>query len=192
MINLILFGPPGVGKGTQSQKLIEYFNLAYLATGDILRNSIANQTPLGIEAQKYMDRGELVPDKIVTGMIERRMNMFADKNGVILDGFPRTIPQAESLDTMLKSRNDKLTAVMALVVPHDELVSRLLNRGLTSGRPDDAKIDTIENRISIYHNKTEPLIRYYSEQDLFFAISGVGKIKEITHRLIDNIESLVI
>ncbi len=192
MINLILFGPPGVGKGTQSQILIEHFNLAYLATGDILRNSIANQTPLGIEAQKFMDRGELVPDKIVTGMIERRMNMFSDKNGIILDGFPRTIPQANSLDTMLKSRNDKLTAVMALVVPYDELVVRLLNRGKTSGRPDDAKMETIKNRIKIYHDKTEPLTRYYSEQDLFFAINGVGKVEEITHRLIENIESLLI
>ena len=192
MINLILFGPPGVGKGTQSQILIEHFNLAYLATGDILRNSIANQTPLGIEAKKYMDRGELVPDKLVTGMIERRMNMFADKNGVILDGFPRTIPQAKSLDAMLNNRNDKLTAVMALVVPHDELVVRLLNRGLTSGRPDDAKETTIENRIKIYHNKTEPLTRYYSEQDLFFAINGVGRVEEITRRLIENIESLLV
>lgn len=191
MINLILFGPPGVGKGTQSQILIEHFNLAYLATGDILRNSIARQTPLGIEAQTYMDRGELVPDKIVTGMIERRMNMFSDKNGIILDGFPRTEPQAKSLDEMLKARNDKLTAVMSLVVPHDKLVDRLLNRGKTSGRPDDAKVETIENRIKIYHNKTEPLIRHYSKQDLFFAISGVGEVEQITNRLIDNIESLL-
>jgi adenylate kinase len=191
MINLILFGPPGVGKGTQSQILIEHFNLAYLATGDILRTSIANQTPLGIEAAKYMDRGELVPDKIVIGMIERRMNMFSDKNGVILDGFPRTIPQAAALDGLLKGRNDSLTAVMALVVPHDVLVERLLNRGKTSGRTDDAKVETIENRIRIYHNKTEPLIRYYAEKDLYFAINGVGKIEEITHRLIENIESLV-
>ncbi len=191
MINLILFGPPGVGKGTQSQILIEHFNLAYIATGDILRNSIANKTALGIEAQTYMDRGALVPDKIVTGMIEKRMNMFSDKNGIILDGFPRTEPQAKSLDEMLKARNDKLTAVMALVVPHDKLVARLLNRGKTSGRPDDSNLETIENRISIYHNKTEPLIRHYSKQDLFFAISGVGEIEQITHRLIDNIQSLL-
>ena len=191
MINLILFGPPGVGKGTQSQILIEHFNLAYLATGDILRNSIANQTPLGIEAAKYMNRGELVPDKVVIGMIERRMNMFSDKNGVILDGFPRTIPQAEALGRMLENRNDSITAVMALVVPHTELVERLLNRGKTSGRPDDAKVETIENRIKIYHSKTEPLIRYYAEKDLYFAINGVGKVDEITHRLIENIESLL-
>ena len=191
MINLILFGPPGVGKGTQSQILIEHFNLAYIATGDILRNSIANKTALGIEAQTYMDRGALVPDKIVTGMIEKRMNMFSDKNGIILDGFPRTEPQAKSLDEMLKARNDNLTAVMALVVPHDKLVARLLNRGKTSGRPDDSNLETIENRIDIYHKKTEPLIRHYSKQDLFFAISGVGEIEQITHRLIDNIQSLL-
>ena len=118
--------------------------------------------------------------------------MFSDKNGIILDGFPRTEPQAKSLDEMLKARNDKLTAVMALVVPHDKLVDRLINRGKTSGRPDDANVETIENRIHIYHKKTEPLIRHYSKKDLFFAISGVGEIEQITHRLIDNIESLLV
>ncbi len=191
MINLILFGPPGVGKGTQSQKLIEHFNLAYLATGDILRTAVTNQTPLGIEAQKFMNQGELVPDKIMIGMIERRMNSHKDKRGIILDGYPRTISQACTLETLLNKRKETITAVIALVVPYDELVSRLINRGLTSGRTDDVNNDTIENRIQIYHEKTEPLIHYYSEQDKFFAINGVGKVDEITNRLIENIESLL-
>lgn len=190
MINLILFGPPGVGKGTQSQKLIEHFNLAYLATGDILRTAITNQTPLGIEAQKFMDRGELVPDETMIRMIERRMNSHADKRGIILDGYPRTIPQAISLDLLMAKRDESITAVVALVVPHDELVSRLTNRGITSGRVDDATMETIENRIKIYHNKTEPLIRHYSEKNKYFAVNGVGEIEEITLRLINTIESL--
>ena len=189
---LILFGPPGAGKGTQSQRIIQHFNLLHLATGDLLRSEIMNQTELGIQAKMFMDKGELVPDDLVIKMLKSKLEELHNKNGVVFDGFPRTIAQAKALDEMLKSQNQEISALVALTVPHDELLRRLSSRGLTSGRTDDAKVETIEHRLSIYHKKTTPVIDHYKEQKKYFPIEGVGKIDDISNLLIKTIESLMI
>lgn len=191
MSYLILFGPPGAGKGTQSQRMIQRFNLLHLATGDLLRSQIMNQTELGILAKSFMDKGELVPDDVVIEMLRLKLDELDDKNGVVFDGFPRTIGQAKALDQLMKSHNAEISALVALTVPHDELVKRLSSRGLTSGRSDDAELSTIEKRLRIYHNKTVPVIEHYDKQGKFFPVNGVGLIDEISNRLIETIEPLM-
>lgn len=188
MLNIVLFGPPGSGKGTQSAKLIEKYGLVHLSTGDILRAELAAQTELGKEAKRYMDKGELVPDHVVIGMIGRKLDKNGKVNGFIFDGFPRTISQAEALDTLLIGRNTSITLMVALEVPHEELVKRLLNRGKESGRTDDQNVEVIENRIRVYHRETAPVIQYYEAQQKFFPINGVGSIDEIFQRLRDVID----
>lgn len=168
MLNVVLFGPPGSGKGTQSAKLIEKYGLVHLSTGDILRAELAAQTELGKEAKRYMDKGELVPDHVVIGMIGRKLDENGRVNGFIFDGFPRTTSQAEALDTLLTGKNTSITLMVALEVPHEELVKRLLNRGKESGRADDQNVEVIENRIRVYHRETAPVIRYYEAQKKFF------------------------
>ncbi len=190
MSYLILFGPPGAGKGTQSQRIIQHFNLLHLATGDLLRSEIMNQTVLGIEAKKFMDKGELVPDELVIKILKAKLKELHNKNGVVFDGFPRTITQAKALDKMLKSQNTEISALVALTVPHNELLRRLSSRGLTSGRPDDADLKTIEYRLKIYHNKTAPVIDHYNKQGKYYPIEGVGRIDDISNSLIQTIESL--
>ena len=190
MIHLILFGPPGAGKGTQAQALVEHFNFLHLSTGDLLRAELADQSVLGLEAKRFMDAGELVPDETVIGMIRNLLNRLGGVPGVIYDGFPRTVAQARELDKMLISRREGITALLSLEVPHDELVKRLLIRGESSGRTDDADIATIENRISVYEAKTQPLIDYYTQLGKYHPIAGVGTIEEIAKRLIREVEKL--
>lgn len=191
MINIILFGPPGAGKGTQSEKLIEKYNLTHLSTGDVFRFNIKNETPLGIEAKSYMDQGQLVPDsvtiKMVSDFIQRNMN----NHGFIFDGFPRTIAQSEAFDEMLANFNIELSGVLALDVPRELLIERLMERGKTSGRVDDQDLDTIKKRFEEYEAKTSPVSEYYQKQNKFNAIDGVGTIDEIFGRLCDAIENLV-
>ena len=188
MLNLVLFGPPGAGKGTQSKKLIDKYGLVHLSTGDILRSELAKESQLGLEAKSFMDKGELVPDRVVIGMIEKKLDENKDANGFIFDGFPRTTPQAEALDELLEKKGTAITDMIALEVEHDELVNRLLSRGKDSGRADDQSVETIENRIKVYHNETAPLIDYYSKQDKFISVKGMGSIDEIFNRLCEKID----
>lgn len=188
MLNVVLFGPPGSGKGTQSAKLIEKYGLIHLSTGDILRAELAAQTELGKEAKRYMDKGELVPDRVVIGMIGRKLDENGKVNGFIFDGFPRTTSQAEALDSLLKDKNTSITLMVALEVPHEELVKRLLNRGKESGRADDQNAEVIENRIRVYHRETAPVIHYYEAQHKFFPVNGVGSIDDIFQRLCEVID----
>ncbi len=188
MLNIVLFGPPGAGKGTQSEKLIARYQLVHLSTGDILRNEIANATPLGMEAKKLMDQGILVPDEVVIGMIDSRIDANRNAKGFIFDGFPRTAAQASALDKLLAQKKSSITMMLALEVPKEELIKRLLNRGKESGRPDDSNEAVIEKRIMEYNTKTAPLKDYYSEQNKFFGIDGVGSVDEIFGLLCERIE----
>lgn len=189
MLNIVLFGPPGAGKGTQSEKLIEKFSLVHLSTGDILRGEIAQGTPLGLEAKKLMDQGILVPDEVVIGMIKNRIEANASAAGFIFDGFPRTIAQAEALDTLLNGRQTPVTCMLSLKVDDGELSRRLLERGKASGRPDDQDENIIRRRIQEYNNKTAPVADYYHQQDKLVDIPGVGAIKAIFEALCDAIEA---
>lgn len=188
MLNVVLFGPPGSGKGTQSAKLIEKYRLVHLSTGDILRAELAAKTELGLEARKYMDKGELVPDRVVIDMIEKKLDENRNAEGFIFDGFPRTTSQAEALDALLKGKNTSISVMVALEVPHEELVKRLLNRGKESGRADDQNVEVIENRIRVYHKETAPVMNYYQAQGKFRSVEGVGSIDEIFNRLCQVID----
>ena len=191
MTNIVLFGPPGAGKGTQSEKLIDKYNLVHLSTGDILRSELSAQTPLGIEAKKFMDKGELVPDEVVIGMIDFKLDKNKSAKGFIFDGFPRTTAQAEALDKLLTEKQTSITAMIALEVEHHELVKRLLNRGKNSGRSDDQDDTIIENRIKVYHNETAPLIDFYEKQNKFRSVQGMGNVDNIFERLCSAIDSLI-
>lgn len=179
MLNLVLFGPPGAGKGTQSQKLIEKYKLVHLSTGDILRSEISNGTELGTEAKKLMDQGLLVPDEVVIGMISNKLDSNKDANGFIFDGFPRTVAQAEALDSLLESKNTAISGMIALIVDNDELQKRLLLRGKDSGRPDDANPEIISKRIQEYNDKTAPVANFYKAQDKYQSVNGIGSIADI-------------
>ncbi len=179
MLNIVLFGPPGAGKGTQSKNLIEKFNLVHLSTGDILRNEIAGGTELGVEAKKLMDKGMLVPDEVVIGMISNKLDSNKSAAGFIFDGFPRTVAQAEALDELLKSKNESISCMIALEVSFDELQKRLLLRGKDSGRPDDANEEVIARRINEYNTKTAVVANYYKDQKKFFSVNGIGSIEDI-------------
>jgi adenylate kinase len=183
MLNLVLFGPPGSGKGTQSAKLIEKYQLVHLSTGDILRGELAAQTPLGLEAKKKMDKGELVPDEVVIGMISNKLDQNAGAKGFIFDGFPRTTAQAEALDNLLNTKGTPITMMLALEVEKQELVNRLLNRGKGSGRADDQDLSVIENRIVVYNRETAVVANYYKVQGKLKEIQGMGTIDEIFDRL---------
>ncbi len=190
MLNIVLFGPPGAGKGTQAENIIERYNLVHLSTGDILRSELATETSLGLKARKYMDKGALVPDDIVIGMIELKIDRDADARGFIFDGFPRTIAQAEALDNMLEKKGTPITAMIMLTVERDELVKRLLNRGRDSGRADDQDISVIENRINVYNNETAPVIDYYESRGKYRPVQGMGTIDDIFVRLCRVIDTL--
>ncbi len=183
-LNIVLFGPPGAGKGTQSEFLIGRYGLVHLSTGDILRAEKDAGTELGLMAQEIMGRGELVSDDIVIGMIRNKIEASNEARGFIFDGFPRTKAQAEALDDMLNAKSEPITVMLALEVPEEELVKRLLGRGATSGRADDSNEGVIRNRIREYESKTAPLKDYYSAQGKYKAIDGVGSVQEITERLI--------
>lgn len=190
MLNLVLFGPPGAGKGTQADFLIERFQLIHISTGDLLRNQIAQKTDLGIEAKSYMDKGFLVPDWIVINMIKSLLQENVNAKGYIFDGFPRTVDQAWALDQLLNEIGTPVSGMICLRVDKQELINRLLSRGLTSGRPDDQDLSIIENRIQVYNEKTLPLITYYSAQNKCFEVDGMGSIEEIAQRLSETVSSL--
>ena len=179
MLNIVLFGPPGAGKGTQSQKLIEKYGLIHLSTGDLLRGEISRGTTLGLEAKKLMDEGKLVPDEVVIGMISNKLDDNKDAGGFIFDGFPRTVAQAEELDNLLTSKNEAISGMIALEVNDDELLKRLLLRGKDSGRPDDANPEVIRKRIHEYNDKTAPVADFYKKQNKFSSINGIGTVDEI-------------
>jgi adenylate kinase len=189
MFNLILFGPPGSGKGTQSEKIVERFGLIHLSTGNLLRQEIADKTPLGLEAKNFMDKGQLVPDEVVIGMIDSCLEKHSDARGFLFDGFPRTAAQAEALDKLLALKKTSITKVIALDVLEEELIRRLLKRGETSGRSDDTSEEVIRKRFLVYKNETEPVADYYKEQGKFIAIKGIGTVEEIFEALSTSIET---
>lgn len=190
MTNLVLFGPPGAGKGTQAIFLKEKYNLVHISTGDVFRFNIKNETALGMLAKSYMDKGELVPDQVTIDMLNAEVEKNADANGFIFDGFPRTNAQAEALDKLMEEKDSQINAMIALEVDDEILVERLLERGKSSGRSDDADESIIRNRITEYYNKTAILKDYYSAQDKYFGVDGVGSIEEITERLCAVIDKL--
>ena len=187
MLNIVLFGPPGSGKGTQSEKLIEKYKLVHLSTGDILRNELANKTELGLKAKSIMDKGELVSDEIVIGMIGNKLNSNKNAKGYIFDGFPRTVAQAGALDILLTESGNPISLMVTLDVQKDELIKRLLKRGEQTGRADD-NLQTIENRINVYMNQTAPVIEFYKKQGKYRSVSGIGSIEDIFLRIVMEIE----
>ena len=188
MFNLILFGPPGSGKGTQSEKLIAKYNLKHLSTGDLLRSEIARKTPLGIEAKKFMDKGQLVPDEVVIGMISYALDEHAGARGFLFDGFPRTATQAQALDKLLELKKTSISVMLALDVSEEELVKRLVKRGETSARTDDNNEQVIRNRIVEYNKKTLPVAEYYKKANKVVMIKGEGTIEEIFAALVTEID----
>lgn len=191
MLNLILFGPPGSGKGTQSQLVIDRYGLIHISTGELLRNEISAATSLGLEAQQFIHKGQLVPDEVVIGMLSSVLESHPDTKGYIFDGFPRTGAQADALDRLLALRRTSITQVLALDVPEDELVRRLLERGKTSGRADDANEEVIRARIVEYHKKTAPVADHYAKVGKFKKVKGDGTIEETFDLLCRKIDPLV-
>ncbi|MBT8233038.1 MAG: adenylate kinase [Saprospiraceae bacterium] len=185
MINLILFGPPGSGKGTQAKTIVEKFDLTHISTGDLFRHEIGNKTPLGIKAKKYMDDGLLVPDEVTIGMLENKLDNSNNPNGYILDGFPRTIAQASALDAMLKERGTKVTHLIALDVDDNEIVKRIMERGKTSGRADDRNEEIVRQRIEQYNELTSPVYGHYDKFGISKKVDGIGEIDEIFNRIYD-------
>lgn len=183
MLNIVLFGPPGAGKGTQSEKLIDKYKLTHLSTGDIFRANIKGETELGQLAKSYMDKGELVPDEVTIRMLEAEVNNSGDTKGFIFDGFPRTTAQAQALDSFLKSRDTSISLMTALEVPEKVLIERLLLRGKDSGRADDSNEEVIAKRIRVYKEQTAVVADFYAEQNKFESVDGVGEIDEIFQRL---------
>lgn len=189
MINLILFGPPGSGKGTQAKKLAEKYDLIHISTGDLFRYEMGNDTPLGLKAKEFISKGDLVPDSITVGMLENKLNMHPKSAGFILDGFPRNIAQCEALDKIFADKNMTITKLIALDVDEEELTKRIIERGKTSGRKDDSDESIIRNRIKVYHEETSPVFNYYDSQKLSHKINGIGSIEEIFERLCSSIDS---
>ncbi len=188
MLNIILFGPPGAGKGTQSTKLIGKYGLTHLSTGDVFRYNIKNETKLGVLAKTFIDQGELVPNELTNNMVKDFLERNANENGFIFDGYPRTIAQGKSLDKVLSEMGTSVNMMLALEVEEDELVKRLLERGKTSGRVDDQNEDTIRNRFRVYLEETSPLVAYYAEQGKYMGVHGMGTVDAIFDRLCDAIE----
>jgi adenylate kinase len=182
MLNLVLFGPPGAGKGTQAHVLVQTYGLTHLSTGDLLRSEVAAQTPLGIQAKAIMDEGRLVDDAIVIGMIENKLKSTPDTKGFIFDGFPRTVKQAEALDAMLSQNDQQIAGMVAIDVNRDELVARLLRRAQVEGRSDDNE-ETISKRLKEYTEKTMPVAQYYQSQGKYHEVDGIGEIESITQRI---------
>ena len=190
MINVILFGKPGAGKGTQADFLKKKFNLIHISTGDLFRNNIINKTKLGLLAKSFMDKGDLVPDEVTVDMLKDEVNKNSDVRGFIFDGFPRTISQAQTLDKFLKSMNMTINATISLEADDDVLEKRLIKRGMSSGRSDDQDISKIRNRFKEYNLKTSPLKKYYDDYGKLYTISGIGSINEIKNKLINLMKKI--
>lgn len=188
MMNIVLFGPPGAGKGTQAERIMRQFNLTHLSTGDIFRENIKKETSLGITAKGYIDKGELVPDGVTIKMLESEVKSHPESDGFIFDGFPRTVQQAHALDEFLSSIDTSINKMIALDVPEQELIKRLLSRGKYSGRADDLDQNIIANRIHVYLEKTAVLADYYHKQKKHFSVNGLGSVDEITTRVFKEIE----
>jgi adenylate kinase len=182
MLNFIFFGPPGAGKGTQAKLISEEFDLIHLSTGEILRSAIQRQTPLGQQAKQYVDKGELVPDDIIIGMIRNRLKSYDNPKGFIFDGFPRTIKQAQAFDQMLAQINSEVTAVIRIKVTDEEVLKRLINRAKIEGRTDDTP-EVISRRLEVYRKNTEPLIDFYRSQNKLYEVDGLGSIEEVNERI---------
>lgn len=192
MIHLILFGPPGSGKGTQAVKLAEYFNLTHISTGDLFRYEIEQKSELGLKALEFMGQGQLVPDEITIGMLKKKLLSVPDTHGIIYDGFPRTIAQAKSLDSMLAEDDQQIDLLLSLEVPDEEIVKRILNRGKSSGRPDDNDESIIRTRIQVYSNETAVVFEHYAGYNKSKPINGLGSIDDIFERLCRCIDPLVV
>lgn len=190
MLNIILFGPPGAGKGTQSARLIEKYGLVHLSTGDVFRYNIKNQTELGVLAKSFIDKGQLVPDEVTNHMVKDFIARNNYDKGFIFDGYPRTIAQGENLDRVLEEYQANVTSMIALEVDEDELVIRLLERGKSSGRPDDQDEAIIRNRFKVYNDETSPLANFYAQKGKFIAIKGKGSIDEIFQNLCKAIDGV--
>jgi adenylate kinase len=189
MINIILFGPPGAGKGTQSAKLIDKYQLIHISTGDLFRKHLKEGTALGKLAQEYMSKGNLVPDQVVIDMVDDKIKTSGEISGIIFDGFPRTVNQAEALDALLLKNNTGITALVELMVNEDELKKRLADRANKENRPDDAKPEVIENRIAVYKAETVPVAQYYENKGKYSAVVGVGDIDQIFENLCREIDN---
>ncbi len=191
MLNIVIFGAPGSGKGTQSENLIAHYELFHISTGDVLRDHMRRGTELGMTAKEYINQGQLIPDDLMIDILAQVIddNKELAQNGVIFDGFPRTIPQAEALETLLNDRGTSVSAVIGLEVPEDELIDRLVKRGLMSGRSDDNE-ETIKKRLDVYHNQTSPLQEFYKEKGLYHAIKGIGTIDGIFEDIKAAIDSI--
>ncbi len=188
MINIILFGPPGAGKGTQSAKIIEKYSLLHIATGDLFRKHLKEGTPLGNLAKEYMNKGNLVPDQLVIDMVDDKIQSTENTSGIIFDGFPRTIPQAQALDKLLNSKSAPIKVLIELVVTEDELKKRLAERAMKENRPDDAKPEVIENRISVYKGETAAVADYYKKLGKYASVVGVGEIENIFSNICREID----
>lgn len=190
MLNIVLFGPPGAGKGTQSERIINKYGLIHLSTGDIFRANIKNETELGLLAKSYMDQGQLVPDEVTINMLKSEFKKVQDAKGFIFDGFPRTTAQAEALDTFLTEEGTSIGMMIALEVEEEELKQRLLKRAEVSGRADDANIEVIQKRISVYKAETMPVKSFYQAQEKYQEVDGIGSMDEITERIFNVIDKI--
>ncbi|MEC8537354.1 MAG: adenylate kinase [Bacteroidota bacterium] len=189
MLNILIFGPPGCGKGTQSEFLVSKYNLKHLSTGDIFRDNIKNETNLGLEAKSFIEKGQLVPDSVTIGMLNEEMMSVNNLNGFLFDGFPRTIKQAQSLDQLLLKLNQEISLMICIEVPESELIKRLLIRGESSDRKDDQNKEIITNRIEIYKEQTEILKDYYLTQNKFYSVDGTSSIQEVKEKIFSLIDS---
>lgn len=183
-MNLILFGPPGAGKGTQAEKLADHFNIPHLSTGNIFRENIKNETPLGKKVKSILDSGKLVPDETVVDLVADELNKDDYKKGVILDGFPRTVAQAEALDNYLADKNSQIDSFVTLEVPEEELINRILSRG--EGRSDDTP-EKIKTRLQVYREETEPVLNYYKQKGTVKEVNGVGSVDDIFNRIVESV-----
>lgn len=190
MLNLILFGPPGSGKGTQAARLADEYNLVHISTGDLFRSEMEAGTELGRQANQFMSRGELVPDEVTIGILRNKMTSHREAHGFIFDGFPRTVPQAEALDQLLSMLDQQIDALIMLDVPEEEIVMRILLRGQQSVRPDDNDEEIVRNRYKVYLSKTAPIYDYYDKKGKAYNVSGVGTIEDIFHSICEEIDSL--